>query len=305
VRRDQGADTVSEGQGYALLLSVAIGDSARFAAVWRWTRSNLQQPSGSLAFHWADGHVVDTTPAADADVQTAWALSIAATRFHDPAYAQAAKRIAAATVTHDIGYDDSGAPTLAAGPWAITSGHPTTVEPGYWTPPAEQALAQLTSDKRWRDLPAADLSHLKALTADGSALPPDWGEVGSGQPPHAVAGPQSAALQSGPDGMRALVWATCTPAGRPLAAKWWHLLSSSATAAPLTRSLSGASTSSDPAALSAVGAASAAAAAGDDGQRDALLDRATSLDRSFPTYYGGAWVALGRILLTTDRLAHC
>jgi endo-1,4-beta-D-glucanase Y len=304
-RHDQGDDTVSEGQGYALLLSVAIGDSARFATVWRWTRDNLQQPSGALAFHWADGHVVDTTPAADADLQTAWALSLAATRFHTASYAVAAKRIAAATVSNDVGYDDNGAPTLGAGPWAVTSGSATTVEPGYWTWPAEQALAQLTGDKRWHDLPAADLAHLKALTGNGSTLPADWAQVGQGQSPHAVGGPQSAPLQSGPDGMRTMVWATCTPGGAPLAAKWWHLISSSATAAPLTRNLSGDSSSSDPVALSAVAAAAAAAAAGDDGQRDTLLDRATNIDRQFPTYYGSAWVALGRILLTTDRLGHC
>ena len=34
VRRDQGGDTVSEGQGYALLLAVVLGDKARFQRVW-------------------------------------------------------------------------------------------------------------------------------------------------------------------------------------------------------------------------------------------------------------------------------
>jgi endoglucanase len=305
VRHDQGGDTVSEGQGYALLLAAAIGDGSTFASVWRWTRTNLQQPSGALAFHWAGGHVVDTTPAADADLQTAWALSVGANRFHQPAYAAAAKRIAHATVSKDVGYDDAGAPTLAAGPWAVTSGNPTTIEPGYWTPPAEQALAALTGDKRWQTLPSADLGHLKELSRNGSSLPPDWAEVGSGQPPHPVAGPNSGPVQFGPDGMRAVVWADCSSGGRPLAARWWGLLSSSASKAPLSRSLAGQGTSSDVAALSAVAAAAAAQAAGHDVERDTLLDRATSIDASFPTYYGSAWVALGRILLTTDRLAHC
>jgi endo-1,4-beta-D-glucanase Y len=305
VRHDQGGDTVSEGQGYALLLSAAIGDRSTFASVWRWTKANLQQPSGALAFHWSGGHVVDTTPAADADLQTAWALSIGAKQFHNPAYAAAAKQIAHATVSQDVGYDDAGAPTLAAGPWAVTSGNPTTIEPGYWTPPAEQALAALTGDNRWNTLPNADLGHVKALSHNGSSLPPDWAEVGAGQPAHPVAGPQSAPVQFGPDGMRAVVWADCTSGGRSLAARWWGLLSSSATKAPLSRSLAGQGTSSDVAALSAVAAAAAAQAAGHDAERDTLLDRATSIDAQFPTYYGSAWVALGRILLTTDRLAHC
>jgi endo-1,4-beta-D-glucanase Y len=305
VRHDQGGDTVSEGQGYALLLSAAIGDGSTFASVWRWTQANLQQPSGALAFHWSGGHVVDATPAADADLQTAWALSIGAKRFHHPAYAAAAKRIAHATVSQDVAYDDAGAPTLAAGPWAVTSGNPTTVEPGYWTPPAEQALAALTGDKRWQTLPSADLAHLKALSQDGSTLPPDWAEIGAGQPLHAVAGPSSAPVQFGPDGMRAVVWADCTPSGRSLAARWWGLLSSSAMKAPLSRSLAGQGTSSDVFALSAVAAAAAAQAGGHDVERDTLLEEATSIDAQFPTYYGSAWVALGRILLTTDRLARC
>ncbi|MCW3017098.1 MAG: hypothetical protein JWO02_4190, partial [Solirubrobacterales bacterium] len=36
-----------------------------------------------------------------------------------------------------------------------------------------------------------------------------------------------------------------------------------------------------------------------------LLDRAQAQDRVDPTYYGAAWVALGRLMLQTDRLAPC
>jgi Glycosyl hydrolases family 8 len=41
VRHDQGGDTVSEGQSYALLLAQVAGDRETFARVWEWTRSNL------------------------------------------------------------------------------------------------------------------------------------------------------------------------------------------------------------------------------------------------------------------------
>jgi endoglucanase len=34
IRRDQGADAVSEGQAYAMLIAVGIDDHARFASVW-------------------------------------------------------------------------------------------------------------------------------------------------------------------------------------------------------------------------------------------------------------------------------
>jgi endoglucanase len=51
-----------------------------------------------------------------------------------------------------------------------------------------------------------------------------------------------------------------------------------------------------------VAAAGAADAAGDTKSRDRLLAAAQALDKRSPTYYGAAWVALGRIMLTTNAL---
>lgn len=62
VRRDQGGDTVSEGQADALLVAVGVGDRTTFAAVWRWTQQHLLRPDGTLSWRWADGHVVSTGP---------------------------------------------------------------------------------------------------------------------------------------------------------------------------------------------------------------------------------------------------
>ena len=36
-----------------------------------------------------------------------------------------------------------------------------------------------------------------------------------------------------------------------------------------------------------------------------LLEHAEALDRQAPTYYGAAWLALGRIMLTTTLLTEC
>ena len=54
-----------------------------------------------------------------------------------------------------------------------------------------------------------------------------------------------------------------------------------------------------------VAAAGAAAAAGQNAARDGLLDEAETLDQQTKTYYGAAWVALGRILLTTKLASTC
>src|SRR3546814_3373674 len=63
VRYDQGGDTVSEGQAYAMLLAVGSDDEARFATIWDWTEQNLQRSDWLLAWQWADGGVVDEAPA--------------------------------------------------------------------------------------------------------------------------------------------------------------------------------------------------------------------------------------------------
>jgi endoglucanase len=47
-----------------------------------------------------------------------------------------------------------------------------------------------------------------------------------------------------------------------------------------------------------VAEAAAAQAAGDPTTRDHLLDRAAHLEHLHHTYYGAAWVALGRLTLT-------
>jgi endoglucanase len=54
-----------------------------------------------------------------------------------------------------------------------------------------------------------------------------------------------------------------------------------------------------------VARAAQAWAAGDRGAAGTLLDDATVQDQGAPSYYGAAWVALGRLLLDTDLLGSC
>ena len=51
--------------------------------------------------------------------------------------------------------------------------------------------------------------------------------------------------------------------------------------------------------------AAAAKAAGKAAAARHLLDRAATQQRSHPTYYGGAWLALGRALLLSGALGTC
>jgi endoglucanase len=57
--------------------------------------------------------------------------------------------------------------------------------------------------------------------------------------------------------------------------------------------------------LADVAASAVATASGDPAAARLLLDHAEYLDRQASTYYGAAWLALGRVLLTTTLLTDC
>jgi endoglucanase len=286
VRTDQGGDTVSEGQAYALLLAVADRDRGAFARVWRWTAEHLQRPDGLLAWHWADGQVVDAMAATDADLDAARALALAASVFDEQSWRDAATRLAAAVLAEETVASARG-PLLVAGPWAQRD--PAVVNPSYFSPRAADLLATTTGDARWRDVDAASDAAVDALTR--TSLPPDWATIDAAGAVHASPAPDGAPAGYGQDAARmALRYAeSCAADDRERVAALWPRLRYSPHRSP----------------LGAVAAAAAADAAGDRRARDTLLHRADVAEASSPTYYGAAWVALARVMLTTHRLGTC
>jgi endoglucanase len=275
VRRDQGGDTVSEGQAYAMLAAVALGDRVRFDRVWGWTRAHLRRDDGLLSWHWAGGRVADPQASADADLDAAHALLLAATRFGEPRLQQAARAMADAMRGAEI---RDG--VVMAGPWAKDRG---LTNPSYFDP---RALAALHMD----DVAGATRRVVAAVLGDGTAAPPDWATAG---PPPAPSGPPNG---SGPpaygyDAARIPVRlaASCDPADRRLAASLTGLEQAEPARHPVFT----------------VARAAQAHAAGDRAAADRLLDAASEQDHAAPSYYGSAWVALGRLLLDTDLLGSC
>jgi hypothetical protein len=315
-RTDQGSDTVSEGQAYAMLLAVALDDKSRFDRVWRWTRENLQQSDGLLAYHWSNGHVDSTEPATDADLDAARALVLAGKRFSSDDYVNAGVRIGDA-VLQDETSEVSGLPVLVAGPWARSS--TPIVNPSYFSPRAYADLASAHQGSRWDDIAGTSRSIESALT--GSGLPPDWAQVDALVPSggeasaqaQAIAHPGGAAASSsgssgptsGLDAIRLAVRSaeSCVPGDRRIAAHLWPLYRKDPGMATYTLNGRPVGGQSHPA--SYVAAAAAAKAAGDDDAAQQLLDRAQQADSSQPTYYGAAWVALGRVMLTSSALGSC
>lgn len=308
VRHDQDGDTVSEGQAYALLLAVAVGDRRRFADVWRWTQEHLQRPDGLLSFLWRDGEVEDPQAAADADLDAARALALAARRFGDPRYAAAAQRLAAAILTHEVVATGQGELLLAAGPWARSV--PYAVNPSYFSPRAFALLERVTGDHRWAALRLASYRTVDELTADPPQLAPNWATAGRDGDVRAAGPPGNADEEPhyGFDAVRVPLRMAedCGTAGHRLAARGWPLLRDQVDERLVARSrLDGTPLAGGEHPGAVVAAAAAANAAGETRRAVQLLTRAERLDAKNPTYYGGALLALGRVMLTTDLLGAC
>jgi endoglucanase len=309
VRWDQRGDTVSEGEAYAMLLSVAVGDRHRFDAAWNWTRTHLLQPDGLLAWHWAHGTIASSEPAADADVDAAYALELAATRLHEPADLASAAALAAAIAGNETVGAPNG-PVLVAGPWAV--GPPAYVNPSYASPSELAALGQIPGEAQTFAALAAGTRALVGQVLGSGALPPDWVQLTDTAPADMT--PQGSATEDryGFDAVRIPIrWAaSCIESEHQAAASLWPTLGPAARRgrATVELGLRRGDIQERGAVKSPVGLVAAAASGWAAGHRDealAFLFRAEALDRAHPTYYSSAWVALGRVFLETGRLGTC
>jgi len=307
VRIDQGGDTASEGQAYALLLAVATHDASRFGAVWTWEKDNLQLPDGLFAYLWSDGAVVGSGAATDADLDTAWALVLAATSFHQPEYLKEGRAVAAAILANET-VVSGGRLQLVAGPWARSA--PYAVDPSYFSPEAMTALAKATDDPLWTELAVDSQQLVSDLQGSGAtrSLPPDWAALSQTGEIAAAPSPSGGAPPSyGLDAQRLPVWyaADCAAQGRSLSADSWPIIAGlAASGSYLAYTLTGGVQQPYSNDLGLVAAAASAMAAGQVTQGRALLAQAQRGTYG-KTYYGDAWVALGTVLLTTDWLSPC
>ena len=149
----------------------------------------------------------------------------------------------------------------------------------------------------------------RQLTGNGRLLPPDWAGLtatGALRPEPAPDGSQPQ-TQYGLDAQRVVVWfaASCDQQARALAARWWPLLRSGGHARALALRPDGTVLDATPSVLPLVAAAAAAKAAGDSAASQRLLRQAAAAQASHPTYYGGAWQALGSALLSGGSLGAC
>ncbi|MEQ7847204.1 glycosyl hydrolase family 8 [Nocardioides kribbensis] len=301
-RTDQGGDTVSEGQAYAMLLAVATGDRVTFDRVWDWTREELMTAEGLLSWRWADGAVVDASPAADADLDAARALVTAGRTFDEADYTEAGLRLGTAVLDHETVRTPAGL-VLVAGPWA-TRGSPYVFNPSYVSPVATGLLDAASDDPRWEELTAGSRAALEGLTF-GGRLPPDWAEVSSDGSVRATGSPSGGGPQFGYDAARVLARhaESCDPDDRAIAARAADRLGPELDVDVLA--LSGEPLSRFTSPVMLVARAGADAASGDPAAARAALAAADTAAAAAPTYYGDAWAALGPLMLATTTLGAC
>jgi endoglucanase len=137
-------------------------------------------------------------------------------------------------------------------------------------------------------------------------LPPDWAtvtEVGHAVPTGPVTG---GPIRFGLDAARLPVRfaESCDPEDRALAGAMRPLLTAPGEV-PALRNLNGSAASNWQHPVALVAAAATEQGAGNPNNAVERLDAAAQLEQRSPTYYGAAWVALGRIMLTTSLLGEC
>lgn len=308
VRRDQGGDTVAAGQAQAMLLAVALNDRKRFATVWGWTKGHVVRRDGLLASHWRGGHVVNASSASDADLDAARALVLAGKQFGVRRYRVAGLRVARSVLSHETGVVN-GQLVLLGGTWG-GPGSSASVNPSYNAPRTYEQLAAATHDRRFSALNREGTRIATQLMATAPGLPPDWAVVnadGTVQP-SSIPGRRTSTPRFSFDAARLPIRFAegCSASDRAVAATPWAFFS---TQAPETigtaYGLDGTLLNNAQTVVTTVAAAAAAQAAGQTAARDTLLSQATTVDATFPTYYGAAWLALGRIALTTRLLGGC
>ena len=182
-----GSISHSEGQGYAMLLAVAMDEPEVFDQIWGWTRQTLGVRQDEL-FAWVydpqAGGVRDANNATDGDLLIAWALWRAGEHWDSPAYRHAARTLSAAILTHAT----VEAPTYGRmilpgveGFSAAERADGAVFNLSYWVFPALRDLSPLLGPTTADALEGSGLVLLDKARFGEHNLPPDWLALAEGQ----------------------------------------------------------------------------------------------------------------------------
>lgn len=161
--------TVSEGMGYGLLFSVAIGDSKEFEKLWNYTKSYLDEKG---LMNWkidSKGNVLGVGSATDADQDIAYALLLASKKWSNVIYFKEASKMINAIKYNEI---SEKYVLLAGDKWGENHlFNPSYVSPSYYL----EFGALSTSEKSyWQKVSYVNLELLDKHVNEKTGLLADW-----------------------------------------------------------------------------------------------------------------------------------
>jgi endoglucanase len=183
--------TTSEGQSYTMLRAVWMDDQETFADSWQWTKDNLQRGDSLMAWKFGelpDGsygiqtHVGGGNTATDADVDIAFALLMAYSRWKDDDHLYDALPIIESIWEKDV-VRVGDRWVLAANDLERIGADGIVVNPSYLAPYAYRVFAQVDEDHDWAGLVddsyalLADLQDQPLDAGSAAGLPPNWVSV--------------------------------------------------------------------------------------------------------------------------------
>lgn len=198
--------TVSEGQGYGMLIVTAMADrdpnARKYAAgLYRFAYRHPSTIDGRLMSWKVGGKLKPSDSAFDGDSDIAYGLVQAAKRWGNSKawnFPRAARRVLRGVMASTIG-PDSHLPML--GDWVDAAGsdfNQWTVRTSDVMPANFAAFARFTGDSRWNTVSDASLAVIDSLQAShlDTGLVPDFAAV---DPATGVATPESADFLEGPN----------------------------------------------------------------------------------------------------------
>ena len=175
VQRDAGSsfDTVSEGLGYGLILSVYFDEQALFDDLFKYVKS-CYNSRGLMGWQIdANGNFVGTGGrdcASDADEDIALALVFASKKWSPSSvnYTQEAKSLITNLYNYCV---ESGTNVFKPGD---TWGGSSVTNPSYFSPAWYKVFAQFTGDNRWNQVADKCYEIVDKVNNNGTGLVPDW-----------------------------------------------------------------------------------------------------------------------------------
>ena len=168
----------SEGQGYGMLLAVAMDDKQTFEKIWQWTRSNLQVRRDQL-FMWRRRPKVpvaqeDRNNATDGDILIAWALLEGASRWPSAPSLKQQATLILSDIKAQLIRQWRHQPVLLPGVQGFEHDGVITINLSYWVFPAFKRFSEEDPDPIWRQLTESGLQLLEEARFGRWQLPPDW-----------------------------------------------------------------------------------------------------------------------------------